>query len=67
MLMLAARYAPAGATAQASQAVTPIARVTWLAGCLEMRSASRVVEEQRMAERGGTMLGMGRTVTFAAP
>jgi len=39
-----------------------IATVQWLAGCLEMRSANRVVEEQRMADRGGTMLGMGRTV-----
>ena len=39
-----------------------IASVGWLAGCLEMRSANRVVEEQRMAERAGTMLGMGRTV-----
>jgi len=39
-----------------------IASVGWLAGCLEMRGATRVVEEQRMAERAGTMLGMGRTV-----
>ena len=39
-----------------------IASVRWLAGCLEMRAASRVVEEQRMAERAGTMLGTGRTV-----
>jgi len=39
-----------------------VATVGWLAGCLEMRGASRLVEEQRMAERAGTMLGMGRTV-----
>jgi hypothetical protein len=39
-----------------------IADIGWLAGCLEMRRGSRVVEEQRMAERSGTMLGMGRTV-----
>lgn len=39
-----------------------IATVGWLAGCLEMRGANRVVEEQRMSERAGTMLGMGRTV-----
>ena len=39
-----------------------IADIAWLSGCLEMRGANRVVEEQRMAERAGTMLGMGRTV-----
>src|SRR5829696_103049 len=60
--MLAALCAPATAAAQAAQAAIRIAPVSWLAGCLEMRSANRVVEEQRMAERGGTMLGMGRTV-----
>lgn len=47
------------ATAQSAQR---IADLGWLAGCLEMRSANRVVEEHRMTERGGTMLGMGRTV-----
>jgi hypothetical protein len=46
-----------------AQSEQRIASVGWLAGCLEMRSASRVVEEQRMAERAGTMLGMGRTVS----
>jgi hypothetical protein len=45
-----------------SQTVQRIASVGWLTGCLEMRSGARVVEEQRMAERSGTMLGMGRTV-----
>ena len=62
IFMLAALYAPAAATAQTAQSGTRIATVSWLAGCLEMRGANRVVEEQRMAERGGTMLGMGRTV-----
>ena len=50
---------PAMATAQSA---SPTSMVSWLAGCLEMRTASRVVEEQRMTERGGTMLGMARTV-----
>ena len=50
------------ASPAAAQGTNRIASVAWLAGCLEMRSASRVVEEQRMAERAGTMLGMGRTV-----
>ncbi len=45
-----------------AQEARRIATVGWLTGCLEMRNGARVVEEQRMAERAGTMLGMGRTV-----
>jgi hypothetical protein len=45
-----------------AQSTPRIGQLQWLAGCLEMRSGERVVEEQRMAERAGTMLGMGRTV-----
>jgi hypothetical protein len=37
--------------------------VRWLAGCLEARSASRLIEEARLDVRAGTMLGMGRTTT----
>jgi hypothetical protein len=37
--------------------------VRWLAGCLEMRSGDRVVEEYRMDLRAGSMLGIGRTTT----
>lgn len=33
----------------------------WLAGCWEQRAGNRLVEEQWMAPRGGTMLGMSRT------
>ena len=40
-----------------------VENVRWLAGCLEMRSADRVVEEHRMDLRGGSMLGMARTTT----
>jgi hypothetical protein len=42
---------------------SPIEGVGWLAGCFEMRSGSRIVEEVRMGVRGGSMLGMGRTST----
>ncbi|MEA2723960.1 MAG: hypothetical protein QOH59_1731 [Gemmatimonadales bacterium] len=35
----------------------------WLAGCLELRSGDRVVEESRMDLRAGSMLGMGRTTS----
>src|SRR4051812_8194456 len=37
-------------------------QVGWISGCWEMRNGARVVEEQRTAARGGTMVGMGRTV-----
>jgi hypothetical protein len=40
-----------------------VEQVSWLAGCLEMRSGDRVVEEQRMGVRGASMLGMARTTT----
>ncbi|HET6778447.1 MAG TPA: DUF6265 family protein [Gemmatimonadales bacterium] len=38
----------------------------WMAGCLEMRSGDRLVEEHRMDVRGGSMLGMARTTTGSA-
>ena len=42
--------------------VAPIDRLAWLAGCWERRTESSLTEEQWMAPRGGTMLGMGRVV-----
>ena len=48
--------------AQSGPSAHRIASVAWLTGCLEMRRGSRVVEEQRMPERAGTMIGMGRSV-----
>src|SRR5688572_14734950 len=41
---------------------SPIDQVAWLAGCWERSSGNRTVEEQWMRPRGGTMMGMGRTV-----
>jgi hypothetical protein len=41
---------------------SPIDRLAWLAGCWESASGDRTVEEQWMAPRAHTMLGMGRTV-----
>jgi len=47
----------------AAQSGAPaIARLAWLQGCWEGVAATRVVEEQWMAARGGAMLGMSRTV-----
>jgi hypothetical protein len=40
-----------------------VQKLGWLAGCLEMRSDDRVVEEHRMDLRTGSMLGMARTTT----
>lgn len=40
-----------------------VALLSWLAGCWESARGDRRVEEQWMAPRGGTMLGMSRTVT----
>ena len=37
-------------------------RVGWLQGCWRSTRGEATVEEQWMAPRGGTMLGMGRTV-----
>ena len=45
-----------------AQGASRISSVSWLTGCLEMRRGNRVVEEQRMPERAGTMVGMGRSV-----
>jgi hypothetical protein len=41
----------------------PLQDLRWMAGCFEMRSKDRLVEEQRMDVRGGSMLGMARTTT----
>jgi hypothetical protein len=40
-----------------------VERVAWLQGCWTAESADRVVEEHWMPPRGGSMLGVGRTVT----
>lgn len=53
---------PCAAGALADGAREPLERVAWLAGCWEARSARRSVEEYWMSARGGSMLGMGRTV-----
>ncbi|MFL5619305.1 MAG: DUF6265 family protein [Gemmatimonadaceae bacterium] len=61
-VFLSALLVASVSTIAGAQSAQRIASIGWLAGCLEMRSGNRVVEEHRMAERAGTMLGMGRTV-----
>jgi hypothetical protein len=52
----------AASTPAAAQTPAGIARVAWLQGCWERTAGPRTVEEQWMAPRGKTMIGMGRTV-----
>jgi len=39
-----------------------ITKLTWLAGCWELKAGARLVEEQWTSPRGGLMLGASRTV-----
>jgi len=39
-----------------------VAQLRWLAGCWELRSATRVTHEQWMSPLGGMMMGVSRTV-----
>jgi hypothetical protein len=53
------------ATAAVSSTSVPPAhvdRIAWLQGCWEQAASGRTIEEHWMAPRGGTMLGLGRTV-----
>lgn len=56
-LLLLPRLAASGEGRQSG-----IGQVAWLAGCWERSSGNRIVEEQWMRPRGGTMLGMARTI-----
>jgi hypothetical protein len=45
-----------------AQEASGIARVAWMQGCWEAATTQRTIEEHWMAPRGGSMLGMSRTV-----
>ena len=66
-MMIGAVFVLAAGGVEANRRVaatnSSIDQLSWLAGCLEMRSGNRLVEENRMAPRQGSMLGMGRTTT----
>ncbi len=51
-----------GAVAAVPAAPVSLSPLTWLAGCWQRTTPTRVVEEQWMAPAGGVMLGMSRTV-----
>jgi len=64
-ILAAVATGPAGTgAAGADPAAAPagIERAAWIAGCWERISASFTIEEQWMVPRGGSMLGMSRTV-----
>ena len=46
----------------AAEPASGIQRLAWLQGCWEMASPERTVEEHWMAPRGGSMVGVGRTL-----
>jgi hypothetical protein len=48
--------------AAAERGEASVARLSWLAGCWEGEQGGRRYEEQWMAPRGGSMIGMSRTV-----
>ncbi len=48
--------------APAASQTTRVTQLEWLSGCWVAESASRVIEEQWMMPRGGSMLGMARTI-----
>lgn len=50
------------ASSGAAQGLGGIARLSWLQGCWQAVSGERTVEEQWMAPRGRSMVGVSRTV-----
>lgn len=63
-IVLLAPFAAAPAIGAQTQPL--IARVGWMSGCWSRSTATTVVEEQWMAPRGGTLLGMSRTTANGA-
>jgi Domain of unknown function (DUF6265) len=61
-LALSFAVAVAAASSVAGQPHLPIDRVAWLHGCWQSMTPQSTIEEQWMAPRGGTMVGMARTV-----
>jgi len=58
MMMFLPRMSMAQAAGDEPSPITPL----WLAGCWEVTAGELVIEEHWMAARGGTLLGMSRTV-----
>jgi hypothetical protein len=64
MFAIIAAGSAAGLTGTSGPTRGPsVTQLGWLAGCVDMRSGDRIVEEHRMAVRSGSMLGMARTTS----
>jgi hypothetical protein len=59
---LAVACASAAPLLTVAQTSVRIEQLRWLTGCWEMNAPQRTIEEHWLPPRGGTMLGMGRTV-----
>lgn len=78
ILLVTVHASPASAQAAGSAATTPassaapraaegdLSTLRWLAGCWELRTATRVTQESWIAPAGGLMLGNSRTVVRTA-
>lgn len=62
LALAAALVAPGARRPLQAQAPSDLPRLAFLAGCWELRTATRVTQEQWMAPLGGLMVGMSRTV-----
>jgi hypothetical protein len=51
-----------GGQSGAAQSAAGIQRAAWLQGCWELVSPTRSVEESWMTARGGSMIGVSRTI-----
>ena len=51
-----------GVRSAGAQSADEVGRLSWMAGCWELKGHTRVIHEQWMAPLGGMMLGMSRTV-----
>lgn len=51
-----------GVRSAGAQSADGVGRLSWMAGCWELKGHTRVIHEQWMAPLGGMMLGMSRTV-----
>jgi hypothetical protein len=61
--LIVASFAMAGLSpGQSPTRARSVEQLAWMAGCWRLESGGRIVEEQWMRPRGGTMLGMARTV-----
>ncbi len=61
-LLVVAVLAMSGASSAQPAPGQSVEQLAWMAGCWRLESRGRIVEEHWMRPRGGTMLGMARTV-----